>query len=600
MSNTDIKYGGLSFTANCSSVTSGYRCPVPIVTLDSTANTDVDNNILSITSSVQLEGFVISDGISGCLAGYSGIVDFFSKSTNQGKTFEIECNSSTIVSYSGTSFKSSSARPSENNWVVTLPYSVALESVSTTGTALIESYEDSWTIEPLEDISYYEYSRSSDYYDFSTTGTTTKTNSPPTLRDMSPTNTSIKINNILQYRITHRLSAVGKAIDRSNTNNPNPGGGANTNNLKSQAYMEASKWVMERAKGINIPTNNTVSGISVQTEGSTTQQPKLHLYNHMRTIESNIGGASYGITDTWIGLGSGVKFVEDFTFEVGTENFIQTVTLQGTIKGLEEAKIPNSEYVVFPSSVMTGLIGKNFLNKFPEQTSNNNKFNNAVSGYISGVKPYLYERASLVLSALQRPPNNVVSNRAGKPLQIIQPNTYARLNITPVTYNESLNPIAGTVGYSITYSNKPGCWISGALSSTLTITENNSSDIVAETFVLGRPLGPVLERVGFTKQERRISLDVQYPIPTGYNESHPNSTACIIHKDRPEMKELGNLIQSLRPVGSAPFVTLFPTSAYVAANQGVVFTTVNNTTWNPFEGRFTWELTWVYNTGLCQ
>lgn len=605
MSNTTIKYGGSDFiTFFSSAASSGIRCPVPIVSIDSTANTDINNSLLSITSSIQLEGYIIAGNISGCLAGYSGIVNFFSDTNKQSKTFEIACTSTPIAIYSGVSFKSANAKPSENNWVITLPYSITLESVSTTGNNLIESYEDSWTIEPLEDISYYDFSKNSDLYDFKNTGSTANTQYPPSLTDMIATNKDIRIQNILQYRITHRLSAVGKAIDRTNTNNPAPGGGVNTNNLFSQAYAEAAKWVLEKSKDSYRPFSSTQTredGISLNKNTAVaTQTSGLNLYNHMRTIESNISAGSYGITDTWLGLGTGIKFVEDFTFEVNTDNFIQTVTLQGTIKGLEEANITNNNtYVVFPSSIMTGLIGQNFVTNFAAQNNINNKFINAVSGYISGVKPYLYERASLVLSSMNRPPDSVRTDRAGRPLQIIQPSVYGRLNITPFNYNESLNPNAGTVGYSITYNNKPGSWVSGALSSTLNITENNQTDIVAETFVLGRPLGPILERVGYSKSERRVSLEVVYPIPTGYNESHPNSTQCIINKNRPEFQQIDQLMSSFRPIAPVAFATLVPTSSYGVANQGQVFKTSESQTWNPFEGRFSWDITWIYNTGLC-
>ncbi len=597
MSTTSIKYGGQDFIESFKNAyISGYRCPVPMVSVDTTANTDVNNNILAITSSIQLEGFVISSGISGCLAGYSGINKFFSEDKKQGQTFEISCNSSTLASYSGTSFKSSSAKPSENNWVITLPYSVTLESISTTGNTLIESYEDNWTIEPLEDTSYYEYTNSANLLDFVQN---IDASQPPSQTELTATAANINIKNILQYRITHRLNAVGKSIDRTNTNNPNAGGGVNTNNLRSQAYMEASKWVLERSKDAYRNIFDINGGVSV--EGNIdTQSSGLHLYNHMRTIDSNISAGSYGISDTWLALGTGVKFVEELTFEVNTENFIQTVTLQGTIKGLEEAKIPDSTYVVFPSSVMTGLIGQNFLTKFKDQNLTNNKFVNAISGYISGVKPYLYERASLALSAMSRPQNNVRPDRSGKPLQIIQPSVYGRLNITPLNYNESLNPNAGTVGYTVVYNNKPGSWISGALSSSISITDTFQSDIVAETFVLGRPLGPIIERVGFSKSERKVNLEITYPIPTGYNESHPNSSKCIINKNRSEYKQLEELMLSFKPIAPLAFATLVPTSSYGVANQGQIFKLSDSQTWNPFEGRLSWDITWVYNTGQCQ
>lgn len=578
----NIRYGGSLFS---NPPNSGRA--IPLLTIDTAANRDIDNTILSYKTTLQLEGTVVGTGLSDCLAKYSGIESYFSDPAKQNKTFEILCDNINLTSYSGTYFVSSNAAKSESNWVITLPYSITLESIYATGNAVIESYDDSWTIEPLEEVYYFDYTPKTTLYEYKSNATIDTSEAP------SQTNLDIKsidmpMRNFLQYRITHRLSAVGKAIDRSNPNNPAVA------SSKSQAFFEAAKWVKERADSAYGPfTPSPPTGVQIYNQPVSSAQG-LRLYNHIRTVESNVSAGSYGITDTWLALGTGVKYTEDFTWEISTDDkFLKTVSINGTIKGLEEA--PNG-YVVFPSSLMTGNITNEFLTSFKDQTKTNNKFHNALYGYISGVKPYLYERASAALSSVPSP-----NNPQGRtlPIRWIGPKNIVPLNIAPLSYTETLNPNAGSITYNVSYNNKPGSWLSGVLSSSLTITDNRQSDTVAETFVLGRPLGPILEKVGNSKAERRVNLEVVFPVPTGFKESHPQSSECVINQNRAEYKQMKELMDAFRPIAATTFASLVPTSSYSISSAGVVFKTSDSQTWTPFEGRFSWDITWVYASGFC-
>jgi hypothetical protein len=580
----NIRYGGSLF-----SIPPASGRAIPLVTIDTVANRDIDNNILSYKSTLQLEGTIIGTGLSHCLSQYSGIETYFSDPAKQNKTFEIICDGFQLSSYSGTYFVSSNAARSENNWVVTLPYSISLESIYATGNSVIESYDDSWTIEPLEEVYYFDYTPKTTLYEYKSSSTI-DVSKAPSQTDLETKIVDIPMRNFLQYRITHRLSAVGKAIDRSNPNNPNNPG------LNSKAYHEAAKWVKERADVAYGPfvSSTPPTGIQIYNKPYGTTENGLRLYNHMRTVESNVSAGSYGITDTWLALGTGVKYTEDFTWEISTDDkFLKTVAINGTIKGLEEA--PNG-YVIFPSSLMTGYISDEFLPSFKDQTKTNNKFINAINGYMSGVKPYLYERASAALSSVPSP--NAPQGRT-LPVRWIGAKNIVPLNITPLTYTETLNPIAGSISYNVSYNNKPGSWLSGVLSSTLNITDNRQSDVVAETFVLGRPLGPILEKVGNSKSERRVNLEVLFPVPTGFKSSHPQSPECVIYRDRAEYKQMKELMDAFKPIGAATFASLVPTSSYSLADVGIVFKTSDSQTWTPFEGRFSWDITWVYTSGFC-
>ena len=156
MSSIDLHYGRNKFSTISGTA---YRLPLPLVTVDTTTNVDIDGNILSFVSSIQLEGTIIGSGISSLMTAYSGIQNFFTNNSNQGQNFSIFCNNTNISTYSGVYLKSINAQKSNDNWTVLLPYSITLESAYPASgvIGLIQSFEDSWSIEPLEEISYLNY-----------------------------------------------------------------------------------------------------------------------------------------------------------------------------------------------------------------------------------------------------------------------------------------------------------------------------------------------------------------------------------------------------------------------------------------------------------
>lgn len=561
-----IYYGEVLFEAITDRI--GARTPVPTVSVSNTANKSVDGDILGITNSITIDGIVLGQGITDCTAAYNAVESFFTDPKKQGKTFKIVCDQITLIEYPGAQFVSINGEKSNNNWAVTIPYTVTLESYSgdTTG-GLIQSFEDSWTIEPLEDTSYYSI-------DPSDTSVNLYSKTDPrisewSIRSLQSTAQPFGISNYLQYRIVHKISAVGRSTGYGSALNPVAGPGITTDNYKTQAYAEAAKWVKQRANFATTP------GI-ILSEG-------LNLFNHIRSIESNVSAGSYAITDTWLALGVDKTYTEEFTWEISTDSKrLKTVTLQGTIKGLESS----DPYTIFPSALMTGNISNNFPGNFGNQTKTNNKYISALNVYTSDIKPNLYARASYALYATNSGLNNQSYFDKGSYL----------LNTVPLSYTETLNPNAGTIGYNVVYDTRPGPWLSGAITATLTITDNHAADQVAEVFVLGRPLGPVLEAVGKTATTRNLNLDVVYDMPRTFGEAHPNSNISTLNNKKVELQ---NLVDSFKPNAAVAFKTLEPTSAWSITYKGQVFTRKNNQVWNPMEGRLTWDIEWLYSSG-CQ
>ena len=126
---------------------------------------------------------------------------------------------------------------------------------------------------------------------------------------------------------------------------------------------------------------------------------------------------------------------------------------------------------------------------------------------------------------------------------------------------------------------------------------------MAEAFILGRPLGPVIEKVGSTKSERQLSIEAVYPQPTGFQSLHPQSPQCVVYHTKDqfsmEYKAIMNLVDAFKPVGAKAFGTFGSAAPYSLSLQGQVFKTSDSETWSPFEGRYTRNITWIYNTGTC-
>lgn len=589
--------------------------PLPMVNIRSNANSDAEGRIIGIEYNINLEGhiFAVATGLCGTELMKASVIleQYFKDKEKQGGVFQIgEISKGTSqdeegkqgIIISGVVFKDFSLDRNENNWTRTIPYSVSLQGFHP-GSGHYDGYylqnvEDSWSIEQLDTISYFDYDVNTEYKQFKPGIRNPKLNEPPSENDLQKTKSIFNIESILQYRVTHRLSATGRAL---NTKKPeNPGALDNIN----YAYYEAARWVQHRLGVATtpkpVPTHTQPTGIIIDSNNQNTQSPtspihNFSIYNHVRSVDANVGAGSYGVTDTWLALSSGIPYIEQSTWEVVTDDkFVQTVNLNGSVQGLEGAKSSGYTSLIVP---FTGVVPISYIDNQKTINKNQSKLETAISGYINHVKPHLYRRASMVLSAISGSVNKSKSNMSTVDSFIGA--SGSPLNVTPTNYTESLNVNAGTLNYNVTYTNKPGSFLSGVLSSTMSVVDTGGVDQVAETFVLGRPLGPILQKVGATKTERRVNVEVVYPTPRDYTECHPNSPKCPVHKDNAKYKELKLFVDSFKPIAPEAFATIVPTSSYGVANQGQVFKTSETKSWNPFEGRYAWDVTWVYNTGVC-
>jgi hypothetical protein len=641
--------------------------PTPVISISSnieSSNTSMPEiNVTKIT----LEGTIVrtgrdssllggpGSGVGPVMSGISRLRDLFEKNPNS--TLKIICrnsNANPLLSLTGVRLVSMNFPKSADNWIFTADYSIELEHVAPIGTgAYVKNTKDSWEIEPLQDMVYTEHQvdqllQRAEYHN---PNLRLNTRSRPINPNRGGTPTiepfNLKIVGVPTVKISHTVSAVGIP---SGTGIP----------PFNAAYLNAKKWVENRLNSsfladqsgiINLnalPNNNTLSSTNVFPHVVTNTNANLNfLYDHIRTINFSISDGSYEVTDSWISLPTGVAFTEEYTIAVTTDDaYIHTVVVNGSIKGLKPASnlfmssgsyitthpawIPNNNNTA-PQNVKLSL---NSLIDSPPDTAgsprpmsaqpppaNNfdaipnrpttpvyaHQYANANSGWLNDIKPFLYRRACLAFnsrdrdetyipstnnrSTIQQPPNNPVYSKHGL------------LNIIPIATSETHNPRKGTIDYSYTFNNKFTI-ISGVLFENISIDDTGPTDIITETMVLGRALGPVIQNLGTTTSAKKsIRIEIGVVPPSGLQGFFMTQPQCPLFTGGTVYNTIQTLISGFQPFGDRRANSVFGTSdggqgvgsSYNRTDMlGQVYVTEDTHSWNPTEGRFSRNVSWTY------
>lgn len=147
------------------------------------------------------------------------------------------------------------------------------------------------------------------------------------------------------------------------------------------------------------------------------------------------------------------------------------------------------------------------------------------------------------------------------------------LNSIPMTKSYGYNTVAGTVTYNYEYNNRPANCVAAALAENITITENNPSDIFASLTILGRTSGPLYQEIGTVgPRTREIAIEAVLPINTGCSYAALSS-----------------------PTDYDSLVATY--EAGLNGDYDQVFVNSESKSWNPKEGRFTFNKSWT--VGEC-
>jgi hypothetical protein len=417
----------------------------------------------------------------------------------------------------------------------------------------------------------------------------------------------LKIKNIPQFRISRRLSAKGIV----------PASGCSTDlyNETTKAYVYAKAWVESMHR-------QTFSSSAPGNSAPYFKNPysnDLVCFNHNRTINIDIFNGTYETNDTWLAMPSGVPYTETYSIEASHgEDYVKTVRVVGSIVGLEATSyefIRNSG-TVLPSGIgKDGLIDAELkLNRFmvsgqslgaqwgaldgtvgtnlpAAQTTSSNKYLNALNAWTYHIKPFLYRRATLVVNR-DRPLDYVPPYATNPPTKPNNP-TYCRetlLSIIPVSTSEGHDPKKGTINYTYEFSNRLNI-ISGVITENINVSYDNPIDNTTEVQVIGRSLGPIIQRTGRSTPKKTLSIEIGIPPVTGIEQVALTNQKCPLHRTGFLFQTIEKIIEAHRPYSPSTFLDV---NTPRGATSGLVYTSSDNESWNPTSGKYSRNISWTY------
>lgn len=577
----------------------------PMLTLGHTFNRTEAGILLSVVNKITLTGKIYdrnssSTGIQYVLGQEKQLRDLFFNCPNG--TLEVKCgctgnNSGTsVIAFSGVRPLSISTENSPDFLTKSMGYTVELENIETSGSntgAHVSTASDSWNIEPIADDYLYEsfnlnLSTRSEYHN--------PYGGNPT--QQSPVSySSVDVKQIPQYKISRKLSAKGILHEST----------CGTGSGYYGAYLSARQWVSDR---LSAPwSNSNTSGVYLggSFSQSSMTSSSLFLYNHVRATSFSVTEGTYEINDTWLAMPTGITHTEDYTIDVSTdEKFIKTVKVNGTIKGLSIAPttlisdsnglIPSGDgkldFSKQNTAAQTGSVSYTMDSGNTSTTNTSNRYQNALIGWHSGVKPYLYRRASSALNAPRYTSTYVPSNyNRTTPLQNPTYSKDSLLNIIPWSTTENHDPRKGIITYGYEFNNKFTI-ISGVISESISIDDTGPNDVVAEVFVIGRRLGPILQSLSAkTSSKRTVSIEITVMPVTGINQYFMTNSNCPMFTGGHAYSTIEKILEGLKPFGYRDPGMGFTSRT---APNGQVYMTENSQNWNPTEGRYSRKASWVY------
>lgn len=601
--------------------------PVPTVDISYGFNNNNNNLAESLTTTITLNGKIVRrpeigdmpgvnqnqamPGFSGIMSGISGLKELFSNCPYG--TLRFVCEENIIHEISGLRVTNLQFDNTPDNWVQTSDYTISLEAGERlwdgTEDDSIEKFvterTDTWNIEPLDDVVYTNFSKPvTTKYEYSNPkiGRLNQTITNKTTEDPS-----LKIINIPQFRVTRRLSAKGSVprvaqICKSEMRDAN-----------SKPYVFAKAWVENMSK----KTFNRISDNNSSPYFASPFEQNLFAFNHNRTINIDIFNGTYEINDTWLAMPSGVPYTETYSVETSSgEDYVKTVRVQGNIVGLSivDSGLMRDRGVLMSGSGNNGLIdGQLKLDNYnvngqgqspsyntlddtilgitnpSAQPIATNKYDNALNAWTNHIKPYLYRRASLVVNSSDRILDYIPPYAVNPPLAPNNP-IYSRetlLSTIPIGTSEGHDPRKGTISYSYEYTNRLTI-ISGVISENINVSYSNPIDNTSETQVVGRALGPIIQRTGRSNPKKTISIEIAIPPVINIDQISLNNTNCPLNKNKYLFKTIEQIIEAHRPYSPSIFFN------EPIQTIGAVYTSEDSEQWNPTTGKYSRTVSWTH------
>lgn len=659
--------------------------PVPLVDFSKTYNMNGNNVVETITHNITLTGKIFRDPYDKTTdsttdnvicnnptpipsgKGIKGITSAIKELENKlgncpAGLFQIKCanagDSTILYEASGVKVVGYQIDKSADNWVQSADYTINFEYITNADpkAPLVRDMSDTWNIEPLDEITYEDFTvpihQRKEWSNPKAKGTNPEDSLNNGPGGGSTANGTLRVVNVPQFRITRNLGCKGMPIQESGTTNGIcfTGVGTNITNIgkyNRTAFASAKEWVEgELARTYN-GSQWKASGVLYFVD--TPSSKPLYLYNHVRTTNIDIHNGTYDVTESWIAMPTGIFYTEEYNIDMSTdEAFAKTVRVAGTIKGFSMANMDymsatGNAYKAIPApSAFPPSGSKTFDGKISVagslvlptsgangsdnpildaaatsdiRTMGGSKYQNALSGWLLNIKPYLYRRASLGINSMDRTQSYIPLSQQGLPAgsnPSAPPNNpiYCKeglLNPIPKATTEGHDPRRGTISYSYEYSNSTMI-ISGVISENITITNEAPADVVNETQVIGRSLGPIMTKTGRSSPRKSVSIEIVVPKPTKPSEMWISNADCPLYTGGYIYDFIDKIVEGVKPFGIADASRNYIWgNTYVAnansalnpkvrsaARPGIVFLSSDQDNWNPTNGRYSRTVSWTY------
>lgn len=155
------------------------------------------------------------------------------------------------------------------------------------------------------------------------------------------------------------------------------------------------------------------------------------------------------------------------------------------------------------------------------------------------------------------------------------------LNSSPKSVSIADSTIAdNSISYNVTYDNRPGPLIQGAISESITVNDTYPTDVYASIQVMGKRSGPVFQYMNTsTPYERDVSIEIQLDHMKVANTLDGGQLMSYSPSiDSNTRNQINGLINSLSPNGSWGYVMLKQL----------------NESWSPKEGTYSANIGWIY------
>jgi hypothetical protein len=273
-------------------------------------------------------------------------------------------------------------------------------------------------------------------------------------------------------------------------------------------------------------------------------------FNHTVSENFSVTEGTYSLSETFVlcSGGSNSGAMETYTMQVTSDhqNPFINVSINGSVQGLSHK----------PSGTLyRPLIGDS--GKYDSAIKHWGKISG--SG-IFGISSPIYKRANSAVGVA--------------------------LNSQPKSISIGLNKIQGTIDYTLEFDNRPTNFISGVSHETISINDTYPGDVFATIPVIGRKQGPIFQSMG-TRTEYRRDVSLEFILDyhdTYYPSGHNNASRLGLLKKPilydPYRTQIVNFISGVCPYNE-PGIRKY-------------FMNPTTETWSPKEGRYSLNLSWIY------